>query len=61
MHLIEELPDFLEVGKMSAIRIQCTFSLCAFRKRIDEQLSNTARMHLEVQLARDGILPELIL
>ncbi len=59
LHLVEKLPDLPQVGEVCAVWIQGSFSLCAFRKGIDEHLAYSAGVNLKMESARHRVLPEL--
>ena len=44
---------------MCAVRVERTFSASTSGEGIYDDLLDTARVHLEVQFAVDGVLPEL--
>ena len=44
---------------MRTVGVQCTFAARTSGEGVDQELGNTARVHLEVKLARDRVLPQL--
>ena len=59
MHLIQKFPNFAQIGQVSPLRVERILLLCTSGKWIDEDFAHTAWVNLEVQIACDGVLPEL--
>mgnify|MGYP007051638831 CR=1 FL=1 len=59
LHLVEQLPHLLDIGEVRAIGVQSAFAVSTLGERSDDELVYTAGVHLEVEVAGDGVLPEL--
>ena len=59
LHLVQKLPDFLQIRQASAVRIECPITLRTLREWVNQQLSHSAGMYLEVQVSGNRVLPYL--
>lgn len=59
LHLVDNVPNFLEVLEVSSVGIQCTFAVSSGWQRVNDELLHTARVDLEMQVASYRVLPAL--
>lgn len=59
LHLVQNVPDLLQIFEVCTIGIKCALALGPSRKRVNNEFSSTARMNLEVESSGDRVLPEL--
>lgn len=57
LHLVQQVPDLLQVRQMRAVGKERTLAVCACWEWVNEKLLHATGVHLEVQLARDRVLP----
>lgn len=48
LHLVQDIPDLLEVGDVRSVGVQGTFTRGTFGKRGDEEFESAAGVDLEV-------------
>lgn len=60
LHLVEQPTNGTQICDVRAVRVERALSLGALRQRVNEELGCSARVHLEMEVTGDGVLPKLL-
>ena len=61
LHLVQDATDLFEICNVSARWVECALAVDgALWKGVNEEFHRAARVDLEVQVARQGVLPDLV-
>jgi hypothetical protein len=59
LHLVQGLTDLFEICDVGAVWVERILAIDALREGIDKELHRATWVDFEVEVTRDGVLPEL--